>query len=81
MKELFDIHLLLLEGGGIINGSFLDENLIDELSLVVAPFIESSDDAKDLFRDYNVLQQYALINVKKYDDGTLWLKYKTCDDE
>ena len=81
LKELFDIHLLLLEGGRIINGSFLDENLIDELSLVVAPFIESSDDAKDLFRDYNVLQQYALINVKKYDDGTLWLKYKTCDDE
>jgi 2,5-diamino-6-(ribosylamino)-4(3H)-pyrimidinone 5'-phosphate reductase len=37
LKTLFGIEKLLLEGGGGVNGSFLAADLIDELSLVIAP--------------------------------------------
>ncbi|QLG40363.1 MULTISPECIES: dihydrofolate reductase family protein [unclassified Paenibacillus] len=33
---------MLLEGGGVINGSFLNEGLIDEISLVFAPIMDGT---------------------------------------
>ena len=41
---------LLLEGGGNVNGSFLQEELIDEISLVVIPAAECSENAIPLFK-------------------------------
>ena len=37
LHRLFGINKLMLAGGGIVNGSFLAENLVDELSIVIAP--------------------------------------------
>ena len=33
----------MLAGGGIVNGSFLAENLVDELSLVIAPVADGGN--------------------------------------
>ena len=38
----FKIDLLSVNGGGIINGSFFNEDLIDEISLIVSPMIEGN---------------------------------------
>src|ERR1039457_2713739 len=40
LGEHFGIRTLLLEGGGHINGAFLEAGLIDEVSLLVAPGID-----------------------------------------
>lgn len=48
LKNIVGAQMLLLEGGSIINGSFLRANVIDELSLVVAPVIADKND-KPLF--------------------------------
>ena len=37
IEKLFDVKTLLLEGGGIINGAFLEAGLIDELSVLIYP--------------------------------------------
>lgn len=37
LRAYFDIRRLMLAGGGTMNWSFLQEGLIDELSLVIAP--------------------------------------------
>ena len=37
LKTLFGIQKLMISGGGLTNWSFIQENLIDELSLVIAP--------------------------------------------
>ena len=37
IERLFGAKLLLLEGGGIINGAFLEAGLIDELSVLIYP--------------------------------------------
>ena len=42
IERLFGAKLLLLEGGGIINGSFLADGLIDELSILVYPAVDGA---------------------------------------
>ena len=43
LHRLFGINKLMLAGGGIVNGSFLAENLVDELSLVIAPVADGGN--------------------------------------
>ena len=44
LGEHFGIRTLLLEGGGHINGAFLQADLVDELSLLVVPGIDGRHD-------------------------------------
>ena len=73
LKNIVGIDTLLLEGGSIINGAFARANVIDELSLVVAPVIADKDD-KPLFMD-GTAQDFELIKTET-KDGVLVLNYK-----
>ena len=44
LYNLFNIRVLLLEGGSVLNGAFAREDLIDELSLITAPVTADPDD-------------------------------------
>ena len=70
---LFGIERLLLEGGSIINGAFLRAGVVDELSLVVAPVIGEACD-RPLFMG-SELAAFELLEVKKHENGALWLNY------
>ena len=74
LYRLFGIKKLLLEGGSIINGSFLRAGLVDELSLVVAPVIADKDD-KPLFMDSDMYEA-SLISAEAMDNGTVWMRYQ-----
>ena len=80
----FNIKKLILEGGGIINGSFLKESLIDELSLMIYPGIDGLAGSSTIF-DFmggttNELpagnQTLELIQMEPLNDGIVWLVYK-----
>lgn len=73
LKNTFGINTLLLEGGSMINASFQKADLIDELSLVVAPIVADKE-SKPLFYD-SVISNYKLINSNT-QDGALVLNYK-----
>lgn len=73
LYSIFGIKKLMLEGGSIINGAFQRENVIDELSLVVAPISGEKDD-KTLF-DAGVIHDFTLEKVQKHKDS-VWLNYK-----
>lgn len=82
LKRLFSIETLLLEGGGIVNGSFLQTDLIDEISLVAVPAAEPSETAVPLFQT-GVYQtgdilaaSFQLKETTKLDHGGLWLIYQ-----
>ena len=67
-------------GGGITNWSFLQDDLIDELSLVIAPVADGSADSASIFEQAAFLpvrppQAFTLIEVKVLDGDTLWLRY------
>lgn len=73
LYRVFGIKKLLLEGGSIINGAFERENVIDELSLVVAPMIAEAD-GKPLFYESEI-QNYTLTETKLLPDSVVWLHY------
>lgn len=73
LYRLFGIKKLLLEGGSIINGAFERENVIDELSLVVATMIAGTE-GKTLFYESEI-QNYTLTETKLLPDSTVWLHY------
>ena len=49
LGEHFGIRTLLLEGGGHINGAFLEAGLVDELSLLIAPGVDGRPDIRTVF--------------------------------
>lgn len=77
LKNIVGINTLLLEGGSIINGAFQRANVIDELSLVVAPTTAESFD-KPLFMQGTV-QNFKLTNYYT-KDGVLVMNYKNSYD-
>lgn len=85
LKNLFSIDKLMLEGGGYLNGSFLNERLIDELSLILVPIADGASNSVTLFETSSFLTNphpvnFFLKEVKKLDDGGLWMKYVTKHD-
>jgi 2,5-diamino-6-(ribosylamino)-4(3H)-pyrimidinone 5'-phosphate reductase len=73
----FGIRTLLLEGGGKINGSFLAADLIDELSLLIAPIADGSTGTPSLFdAEKGAARRFELISVQKLKDDIVWLRYK-----
>lgn len=80
LADLFPIKTLMLEGGGHINGSLLNEGLIDELSLLLLPFADGTPNAPTVFEVSKYLQKkpasvMKLTQVKELTNGVLWLRY------
>lgn len=73
LKNIVGCDTLLLEGGSIINGYFQRADVIDELSLVIAPVTGEKDD-KPLFFD-SVFSEYELIKAESIN-GNVVLNYK-----
>lgn len=79
LRREFGIKRLLLEGGGGINGSFLDADLIDELSILVGPVADGSVGTPTLFDTKNgkgPARALRLLSVERRRSGIVWLRYK-----
>ena len=77
MKELFGVKTLVLTGGATINGAFHKEGLIDELSLVIAPYIEGNHDFKGYAElDGFINHKYIYKSIKPLGDGGIHLMFE-----
>ncbi len=82
LAETFGVKTLLLEGGGIINGAFLKEGLIDELSFLIYPAIDGLKGVSTIV-DYPGApderpatgQRLSLMETKVFEGGVVWLHY------
>lgn len=55
LKVGFGVETVMLCGGAVLNEAFFKEDLIDEISLTVTPYVEGNRDAKsfvELWADY-----------------------------
>lgn len=80
LKTLFGIEKLMISGGGLTNWSFVQENLIDEFSLVIAPVADGSRDTASVFERAKFLPHrtpaaFTLKAVERIDGDTLRLRY------
>lgn len=81
LAETFGVESLSLQGGGIIDGAFLQAGLIDELSLVVYPGIDGSAGSTSIFHyigkgNPSQGQSLELLSAQTMEDGVVWLRYK-----
>jgi riboflavin biosynthesis pyrimidine reductase len=81
LHDLFGIRKLLLEGGGLVNGSFLKEGLVDQLSQLIIPLADGSIDTPTLFdvqRGHTRRRpiELRLSSIIKLSGGVVWLRYK-----
>jgi 2,5-diamino-6-(ribosylamino)-4(3H)-pyrimidinone 5'-phosphate reductase len=78
LRAAFGIERLLLEGGGKINGSFLEAGLIDEVSVLLAPFADGTVGTPTLFDAARGGRARALklLSVERLPADLVWLRYK-----
>ncbi len=74
LKNIMGIETLLLEGGSIVNGYFERADVIDELSLVIAPVVAQKGD-KPLFAE-SAISDFELKETKQYDNSVVWMNYR-----
>ena len=80
LSEHFGIRTLLLEGGGHINGGFLEAGLVDEVSLLLLPGIDGRHNIPAVFDGVTDLQHTAvplkLKSVERREGDALWIRYE-----
>jgi 2,5-diamino-6-(ribosylamino)-4(3H)-pyrimidinone 5'-phosphate reductase len=79
LRKQFGIKKLLLEGGGKINGSFLAADLIDELSVLVAPVADGGIGTPSLFdarEGEGPARRLKLVSFEQRAGDLLWVRYK-----
>lgn len=81
LKNLFGIEMLMLGGGAVLNWSFIQAGMCDELSLVVAPAADGSSSTQTLFMTKKGLSDerpvgFQLQDAKAMEGGSVWLRYK-----
>jgi riboflavin biosynthesis pyrimidine reductase len=80
LAEHFGIRTLLLEGGGHINGAFLEADLVDEVSMLLVPGIDGRHDIPAVFDGVSPSKRTAvplkLKSVERREMDMLWLRYE-----
>lgn len=80
LHAVFKVERLALTGGGHINGAFLEEGLIDEVSVMIAPGVDGRQGMATIFDgirrcDGMPARRLRLKSMSDIGDGTVWLRY------
>lgn len=71
---------IALTGGGHINGAFLADGLIDEVSLMIGPGIDGRKGMAAVFDGIDEPNRPATLlkleSVERIGEATVWLRYK-----
>ncbi len=80
LKHSFNVERAALVGGGHINASFLNEGLLDEISILIGAGIDGRANMSSVFdglpNDKHVTT-LKLKSVQAYESGAIWVRYKT----
>lgn len=80
LYELFHIEKLLICGGGVVNYTFLQAGMVDELSLFMSPMTDGGSGNASLFSRFSDAQkaetvEFELKDVKRIGRGGVHLQY------
>lgn len=74
LKLLSDFEQVIVAGGGALNASFVEENLVDEIFIDIEPIILGQ--GIPLFRNKNFEHNLKLLGQKKITDNEIQLHYQ-----
>lgn len=80
LRALFGIKTVRIDGGGHVNGSFMEAGLIDEFSLVLAPVADGTAENPSVFEAAEKFgkrraMRLRLKSVQKIFKDFLWIRY------
>ena len=75
LYNLFNIKRFALTGGGVINGEFFKQDLIDEVTTVIAPYIEGTGTKTIADAGVSLAKQFKLKEMKRLDADGVMLSY------
>lgn len=80
----FGIERMMLGGGGTLNWSFIQNNLVDEVSMILAPIANADPNGHRFFtakEPYSKIEARAfeLKSVEALEHGTVWIRYTVKD--
>ncbi len=71
---------ILIEGGGLLNKSFIEKNLVDDLYLTICPIIISDIKARSFVEGVGLTKEHIkklkLLDFKRNNSDELFLHYK-----
>lgn len=78
LYTLFGIKRFAIVGGATINARFIEENLVDEIRLVVTPFIDGSQELtiSEMPDNSRLTRQFTLDSVTKLEHDGVLITYK-----
>ena len=75
----FNIKRLAVVGGPLINSSFLDANLLDEISILIGLGIDGRKGMPGVFYGFKMnhpfMTELTFKEVKAFDSGAVWIRY------
>ena len=80
LAQEFDVQRVGIVGRAAINTAYLDAGLIDEISIFIGTGIDGRAEMPSVFDGRTMsfpLTHLTLTDVKKFDSGAVWLRYKT----
>lgn len=80
LKQLFRINTILICGGGTVNWTFIQQEVVDELSLLLAPAADGNSSTPTVFEKSELLDtttpvEFQLKNVEQLKDSGIRLTY------
>lgn len=80
LNESFGIKTVRVDSGGSLNGALLDQGLVDEVSVLIAPCLVGGANPNTLFKvPLDALKidtvNLKLIKFEKLDGDFIWLRY------
>jgi len=78
LSKEFKVKRLAVVGGPLINSSFLDAGLLDEISILIGLGIDGRKGMPGVFDGFAMdhpVTKLKLKEIKTYDDGAVWIRY------
>lgn len=78
LYEEFGVKRMGIVGGAAINTAFLNEGLLDEISILIGAGIDGRREMPSVFDGREMsfpLTHLKLLDVKKFDSGAVWIRY------
>ncbi len=79
LKEEFNVDRMVVLGGGHINGSFLEADLLDEISVLIGSGVDGREGMCAIFDGLPMnseVKQLKLEKVESFDSGAVLIRYK-----
>lgn len=80
LKRLFRINTVLICGGGTVNWTFIQQGVVDELSLLLAPVADGNPTTPTVFEKAELLSvttpiEFQLKNIEQLNESGIRLTY------